>query len=166
MNTLTNDQLNSVYNSVHKYIELGNKLYDKKINNISVEIDLNGANAGMAITRSNGYHSIRLNQHLIISNFERFLNDVIPHEIAHIFAFLNHPNLKRHHGKEWKSVMANFGVEAITKHDMKIDHLVKTNRYKISCCCGTSLISSHRRTKMLKGISYKCSKCNTFIELI
>lgn len=115
-----------------------------------------GVVAGQAIECS-----IELNEELFLANQEEYFSNIIPHEVAHCLQFAMYPNAKRHHGKEWKSIMKILEVEPNTYHDMDVSAVDKS-LFRYSCSCGLN----HSMTKLLhdKAQSGKlalCASCET-----
>jgi SprT protein len=53
------------------------------------------------------------------SNRDEIVNQIVPHEIAHLLADKFFPSLKRAHGPEWKYVAIKLGIPPIRCHEME-----------------------------------------------
>ena len=62
-----------------------------------------GTSAGTAWLES---YEIRLNPVLLLENSEAFIEEVVPHELAHLLVW-KHFGRVAPHGKEWKWMMEN-----------------------------------------------------------
>jgi SprT protein len=121
----------------------------------TVYFNQRGKIAGSARLQIN---QIRLNPTLLKDNPDRFCQEVIPHELAHLIVFQLYGRA-RPHGKEWKNIMESvFNVPAQTRHDMDVSKVVgKTFNYR--CQCGPVVLSIRRHNKVLRGQQYQCRAC-------
>lgn len=106
---------------------------------------------------------IRISRHLL-DNHPAKVDDILKHEIGHAIAYRRHGTDIDPHGAEWKSVMAELGVEEPrTTHSMQ---LVEP-RYVIACTnddCETEL-GRHRRSKLVREPdTYRCGQCGSRLE--
>lgn len=76
-----------------------------------------GTSAGTAWLES---YEIRLNPVLLLENSEAFIEEVVPHELAHLLVW-KHFGRVAPHGKEWKWMMENvLGVPARRTHQFEL----------------------------------------------
>lgn len=108
-------------------------------------------------------NQIRLNPILLADNPDRFCEEVIPHELAHLIVYQLHGRA-RPHGKEWKNIMEKvFTLTAQTRHNMDVTKVAgKTFSYQ--CRCGLVALSIRRHNKVLKGQEYQCRACKQSLE--
>lgn len=98
---------------VKALLHLASQNWGKKFKMPEIRYDLQGKTAGLAYEKR---WLLRFNLVLFVENQEKFFNETIPHEVAHLVAGkLNAP--KQMHGKEWAEVMRFFGVEPNCYHD-------------------------------------------------
>ncbi|PLP28228.1 SprT family protein, partial [Klebsiella michiganensis] len=72
-----------------------------------------GTSAGTAWLEKN---EIRLNPVLLLENQQAFIDEVVPHELAHLLVW-KHFGRVAPHGKEWKWMMESvLGVPALRTH--------------------------------------------------
>lgn len=76
--------------------------------------------AGMFIFTDRGSKEIRLSNPIMSMNFDAFIERTVGHEVAHHIVHELHGRVQPH-GKEWKEVMAVFGLEAKRCHSYKVE---------------------------------------------
>ncbi len=114
-----------------------------------------GRSAGTAYLQKN---EIRLNYYMYQQNPEEFINEVIPHELAHLLAYTLYGSSIRPHGKEWQSVMFFvLGCTPSRTHNFETPTPKKTFQY--ACACQTHLLTIRRHNKIVKGVTYVCKQC-------
>ena len=105
---------------------------------------------------------IQLNSTMLYENREDFINEVVPHELAHLITFQYFGKVKPH-GKEWQYVMSE-----IMKKEPKVTHnfKIKRNEYIYFCDCQEHYLSPIRHNKIINNkTSYQCRKCGTILKL-
>ena len=83
-------------------ITIANRYFDIDMPLPKIRFNQRGKVAGSAWLHS---WEVRFNPILMQDNFTEFLQQVVPHEIAHLVVFYLHQNARRRpkpHGKEWK----------------------------------------------------------------
>ena len=116
----------------------------------------------------------RINTAFFEQYFDAFLNEVLPHEIAHLVVMVRFGRSKRikPHGKEWQAVMWQcFGKIPKIYHDFQLAHEAKsppkkrTMRYHDYVCgCSDHKLSQVRHNRYLKGVQYSCTTCGQMIQ--
>lgn len=156
---------------VRHFIDLANQKYPGL--NMSMPIinfDLRGRTAG---TANSSTHTIRLNAGLFVRNVEDYMNDTIPHEVAHLVQYKLHPTQRRWtgrkwvrtvqpHGYEWQRVMRSFGVAPERCHQMDTSETrVKKNvtKYQYKCNCKTHEVGKKVHNRIQMGHTYTCRSC-------
>ena len=107
---------------------------------------------------------IEINEPLFLQNKKEFLNQIIPHEVAHVCQDILYPAAKRAHGKEWKKLMGVLGKPADTYHQLDVSSVaVNTHRYSCACSAGNFFHTVHkaRHKKILEGAAVACVACKT-----
>jgi len=109
---------------------------------------------------------IRINPILLNENVEQIINQVVPHEVAHIVVFEVYNHEAQPHGYAWRRVMRLFGKEPDRCHCMDVStiSLMKNKgvKYLYKCGCGDGhSLTKLKHNRFQDGISYTCKKCRT-----
>ena len=91
---------------------------------------------------------INVNPILLNENVEYVVNQTVPHEVAHIVAYMVFGRVKPH-GLHWEVVMRAFGKQANRCHQLNMATI-------------QSLRSPRKETKMMKCL---CPKCNATFSI-
>lgn len=144
--------------------ELSNKAYEIFGCYVHPIIDYNlkGRVAGKAFYYK---EMIKLNLDLFRENQKGFLEDTIPHEMAHLISHEIKLECKPH-GKTWKRVMIMFGCEPKRCHNYKTTSARNVKRYRYSCGCSIHEISLTRHKRTMKGVKYICKKCKKALKKV
>ncbi|NJD00730.1 SprT family zinc-dependent metalloprotease [Candidatus Erwinia dacicola] len=119
-----------------------------------------GTAAGTAWLQS---WEICLNPVLLLENQQAFIDEVVPHELAHLLVW-KHFGRVAPHGKEWKWMMESvLGVPARRTHQFEIS-LVRSRAYPYRCRCQQHQLTVHRHNRVMRGGSeYRCLKCGDIL---
>ncbi|WP_296811339.1 SprT-like domain-containing protein [Thiocapsa sp.] len=129
---------------------------------VEIRFDLRGTAAGQARMRSGSFAVIRYNTTLLGLHPTQFIAETVPHEVAHVVAFVKNGPRIRPHGPEWQAVMRHFGVEPSRCHRFDVSRLRTRSlrRFLYRCSCGTHEISSIRHNRIRReGTVYLCRRC-------
>ena len=145
----------------HALIEKSEQHFETAMPAIEIRFDLRGQAAGKVTFHRNSSPIIHYNIALLIENKESFLNQTLPHEVAHIVARTLFGTGIKPHGPEWQSVMNLFGAKASRCHDYDTSRsrVRRLQRYSYRCSCGQHQLTSIRHFRILRGQSYFCRKC-------
>lgn len=103
---------------------------------------------------------IELNAQLFLANKSVFLDEIIPHETAHILQFILYPEAKKPHGKEWKKIMKLLGVNPDTYHDMDMSE-IDNGYFRYTCGCKTHSLTKRLHKRTQEGQATQCVECNS-----
>ncbi|MGF1739027.1 SprT family zinc-dependent metalloprotease [Photobacterium satsumensis] len=147
---------NQVTERVKQYITQANRRLNKRLTMPEVRFSQRGKIAGSA--RLQGWE-VRFNPVLLKENPEAFLNEVVPHEVAHLVVFKLFGKV-RPHGREWQVIMQEvFGVAPRTTHSFDVSS-VQGQTFLYRCQCSEHLMTVRRHNKVQRGQAhYRCRQC-------
>ena len=142
-------------------LALANQFFNKEFTIPVMNFELRGQKAGVAYLQQN---EIRLNPVLLAENGAAFIQQVVPHELAHLLVYQQFGRVQPH-GKEWKMMMEQvLGVPAHIYHKFSTASVVKQFSYE--CGCQTHLLSVRRHNTIQRNQrSYICRKCKQSLRL-
>lgn len=149
-----------IQQKVTDYITIANRYFGTCMSVPKINVNQRGKAAGTAwLTR----WEVRFNPVLLEDNFTEFLNQVVPHEVAHLVVFDRYqtPHYRpKPHGKEWKFVMETvFSRPAITRHTFDIKK-TQGQTFDYNCGCRIHVLTKIRHNKVQRGKArYYCAKC-------
>lgn len=150
---------NQVLACLRTHLTQANNILNTNYQEPKVSYKPKGSVAGCAfLTR----WEIQLNSIMLNENGEKFINEVVPHELAHLITFQKFGKVKPH-GQEWQYIMSE-----IMKKEPKVTHNfnIKRNEYVYICNCQEHYLSPIRHNKIRKNkTSYQCRKCGTILKL-
>jgi SprT protein len=150
--------------------------FKQPFNYDSIEVDIRGRAAGQI---RYGYSSIakpkfnntpqnlpilRFNPYLLLKYKDTFIDQVVPHECAHLVAFNLFGTTIKPHGSEWKALMVNlYQCPPDVTHRYEI---ARKKRPLFDYACGcldiNHQLSVIRHNKIIKHKAvYLCKKCRT-----
>ncbi|PHM74425.1 SprT family zinc-dependent metalloprotease [Xenorhabdus kozodoii] len=108
---------------------------------------------------------IRLNPVLLIENQQAFIDQVIPHELAHLLAYHQFGKVAPH-GKEWRFIMEMiFEVPANRTHQFSVNS-VRSKIFIYYCGCQQHELTIRQHNKVLRGKNcYVCRQCGEKLTL-
>jgi SprT protein len=136
---------------INQCLEIAETHYSRTFYPPKLDFSLTGRHAGRACSSTN---TIQINSTILIQNEADYINQTVPHEVAHLVtdAVYPHGHLDQtkktatipHHGTGWKHVMELFGVQPALYHNYAIAPSIRHNRVKYA---------------------HICSVCNNLVEL-
>ncbi len=120
--------------------------------------DLRGRSAGQAHYQRGG---LRFNRTLLHENRQAFMDEIVPHEMAHWLVFhLEEGPKARPHGREWQTVMRKlYGLKPVVTHRFDIAR-ASPSPYLYRCRCETlHRFTGRRHSQASKGTRYRCRHC-------
>ena len=138
------------------------------VNNFEFNFKLKGRVAGKA-----WYSGRRLSFNLLLAkdNLLSFLNETVPHEVAHLYQMKMNPDSKPH-GQEWKYIMNLGGYDARRCHNYDMQSVKSATKkreiFEYICGCGTPhKLTKTRHNRVMRGThSYVCKKCHQQIRFV
>ena len=162
---------------VNHCLALAEKYYHQKFEYQSIQINLKGRAAGQIRyqnTRSPSANLplLRFNPYLLKKYGQEFIDQVVPHECAHLVVYVVHGFTSlgrriRPHGSEWKAVMQGlYQLEPKVTHNFEVQR--KQREHYIYLCQCHKLehsLSVIRHNKVLRGqAKYLCKHCKEGIS--
>lgn len=137
-------------------IDIANQHFQRRFPIPQVDVDMRGKAAGKALLQLN---TIKLNKVLFAENQQQFIDEVLPHELAHLITHQVFGRVKPH-GKEWQYVMVKvFGIKPERTHTMDVSS-VQGKTFEYQCGCRSYPLSIRRHNKVLRKESqYSCRSC-------
>ena len=150
------------------FFKKADEIYSTEFPKCQVLFNLKGACAGTALSKYSDKNAniIRYNSGLLLQEQDRFLESVVPHEVAHIVAerlFGGRGN-NVNHGYAWRQVMRQFGVDPERCHDFDVTDHARTRNVKkflFKCDCQSHEMSSIAAKRMANGGIYTCRVCKS-----
>ena len=103
--------------SLREHLAKANLKLERRYAEPTLVYQQRGTSAGTAWLEKN---EIRLNPVLLLENQQEFIDEVVPHELAHLLVW-QHFGRVAPHGKEWKWMMENvLGVPARRTHRFEL----------------------------------------------
>lgn len=104
------------------------------------------------------------------ANTEHFINEIVPHEVAHYVqrAIYGYGRNVPHHGWQWKHIMLRvykLSPERCHTYDTSVTKVKRQQRFPYKCACRTHSVSSTIHNRIQKsGRRYTCNDCSTLIS--
>ena len=141
-------------------LALANQFFNKEFTIPVMNFELHGQKAGVAYLQQN---EICLNPVLLVENGAAFIQQVVPHELAHLLVYQQFGRVQPH-GKEWKMMMEQvLGKPAHIYHQFSTTSVAKQFSYQ--CNCQIHLLSIRRHNAIQRSQrSYICRKCKQILR--
>ncbi|MEE4485587.1 SprT family zinc-dependent metalloprotease [Serratia ficaria] len=122
-----------------------------------------GTSAGTAWLQA---WEIRLNPVLLMENQQPFIDEVVPHELAHLLVFRQFGRVAPH-GREWRWMMESvLRVPASRTHQFEIAS-VQSKTFPYRCGCQRHQLTVRRHNRVLRGESeYRCRQCGEKLKFL
>jgi len=166
---LTLEQRSEIYTRVDHFINIASDAYNRELDGPHVRFDKRGTCGGTANCSLN---ELNFNAGLMVDNWDEYLNQVIPHEVAHlvkgaVYGTDRNGPLMRSHGVYWQEIMRKFDIEPDRLHNMNTDKVAQPKRkYLYECtCCGMEFIMSSVKHNRFIRRQKKYSHCGEAIIL-
>lgn len=149
----------------NRLVEVYYKIYEQfptiQLNFPTIVYKNLGTTAGRATEYGDDSTEIALNHILLVDNVDHFINDTIPHEMAHLVVMKFCPDAKAH-GSEWFEACRRLGMKEISVcHDLDTSASRRNiTRVEAYCQCMTHQVTL-RKARAIKTGDYICQKCKT-----
>ena len=133
---------------------------------VDIRFDLRGQSAGMVRFPGSGTPVIRYNRTLLEENERDFIDQTVPHEVAHVVARTIHGGRIRPHGPEWQSIMVTLGANPSRCHNYDTSRSIgrRVTRYPYHCDCREHMITRIRENRIRRGQKYHCRACGRQLQ--
>jgi SprT protein len=163
--TNTQSVKQAIISSVHHFIDVANEKLDANMEYPRIDFTVKGSCGGKAY----GSNRVNFNIGLAVDNLAEYVNQVAPHEVAHLVVnkkwgreirVTRTGKIQRiSHGDKFYSVMRAFGVREERCHSMdtsKVKQTRKTAQYTVVCTgCGfEGHVGAQRAKKIMAGHTY------------
>ena len=151
----------AVMRSLRDALQLANQTLNSQYPEPTVSYQQRGATAGTAWLQQ---WAIRLNPVLLLENQHGFIDEVVPHELAHLLVYARFGRVAPH-GKEWRWMMEQvLRVSACRTHDFNTDS-VRGKSYPYRCACQQHDLSVRRHHRVQRGdTTYRCRVCGEVLQ--
>ncbi len=156
---------------VKECLSLAEDQYQRKFDYRAVHVNIRGRAAGQIRYEnpsvSNVLPLLRFNPYLLERYKESFVEQVVPHECAHLVAYALYGIKIKPHGAEWKSLMRDLynQTPAVTHHFDMPQKARKTFAYQCACPGLDHSLSVIRHNKILRQKArYLCKNCGSALE--
>jgi sprT protein len=148
---------------IQQGLQLAEEYFKQAFMPPQIHYELKGVKAGVAYLQRN---TINFNRTLLLENSEKFIQQVVLHELAHIVVYQHYGHVQPH-GKEWQFVMQEiFQLPAETYHQFDLSS-VQGKTFTYHCACQTHKLSIRRHNKIQRESAvYFCRKCKTQLNWI
>lgn len=154
---LTNQLIKQLQLALEECYRKAERFFNCNFKRPQVQFDLKGYNAGTATPQKN---LLRFNAELFVNNQQHFLQQTVPHEVAHLVAYQLYGLAIKPHGKEWQQIMRQvYQLPAERCHHYQVARK-QTTYYRYQCPCDAEhLLTIRRHNSIKKGVKYICKKC-------
>ncbi len=154
----------NVMRTLREKLALAEQKLEQKFPEPSISYKQRGTTAGSAYLKE---WEIRINPTLLIENTEPFIDEVVPHELAHLLVYrvFGRKGIAPH-GSEWKWMMQHvLEVTASRTHNFSVS-TVKSRSFTYYCACSsTHELTIRRHNKIIRGENqYLCRKCGEILK--
>lgn len=157
----TPKQLEEIRLKIISCLDIANKNMPQAVGSYKVPrvtFDLRGVVAG----RANG-ELIRLNPDLLHDHYEEMINQVIPHEVAHVIEYQKYGY--GGHKENWVRIMHMLGVPANRTHNMPAKKArVHPRPYQYRCDCRVHKVTKLIHRRIQNGQWRTCTRCRGIIN--
>jgi SprT protein len=144
------------------FIVRAEALFGRDFERVPVLFDLRGSAAGM-FKVAGRRRWIRYNPWIFSKYFDENLRDTVPHEVAHYIVHELYGSRRvKPHGRQWRSLMRQFGADAGVTFDLDLAGIPRRRQrtHAYICGCREHWLSSTRHNRVVRGTGrYHCVSC-------
>jgi len=130
-----------------------------------LRFDLRGLSAGQALWQPGRAPTLRFNLELARTHRHDFLQQTVPHEVAHLLTAACFGRVPPH-GEAWRETMRWLGVPNPSRcHRYDACPTRRQRRWAYVCDCSDHAVSTTRHNRMRNGSSYLCRRCGSPLRL-
>lgn len=156
------DVLSIVIQKANECFDKADAFFGNRFKRSACNLKQRGRAAGTAHLQKN---ELRFNQFMYQQNPVKFLDTVVPHEVAHIIVFQIYGNTVKPHGKEWQAVMLKvYGIRPSRTHTFDVPQ--QKQAYEYRCSCQKHQFTKQRHTRAQRGVEYICKGCRSTLQFI
>ncbi|WP_298442596.1 SprT family zinc-dependent metalloprotease [uncultured Ferrimonas sp.] len=161
--TAPNDLAQRISAQVEHCYQVAEQQLQRRFSRPTISFALRGQAAGTAHLQVN---RLRFNPTLAQQNPQAFVDEVVPHEVAHLLAWQLYGRVKPH-GVQWQQLMRSlFQLEPKTRHSFDVT-AVQPRSFAYRCQCQSHQLTIRRHNKVLRGqAQYRCRRCQTPLQLV
>ncbi|TCQ90351.1 SprT protein [Rahnella sp. JUb53] len=152
----------AVMRCLREKLRMANQFFGTDYTEPEITYQQRGTSAGSAYLQ---HWQIRLNPVLLMENQQPFIDEVIPHELAHLLVYRRFGRAPAPHGKEWRWMMEHvLGVSASRTHKFEVAS-VQSKTYPYLCACRDHQLTVRRHNKVMRKESeYRCRHCGELLR--
>jgi SprT protein len=168
------DSQNKIIDHANYWIEKIKSTFNIDVPTPTIDFNQRGTIAGQTIfDRNDGIITrvrISFNPYHARDNFKQFIEEIVPHEVAHVAQYVMHPQSKQH-GVEWIDVMRKLGLPPKILTDLHAENpssRVK-NLYLYQCveCNARKVVGKKEHDSYEKKWKLpECEKCGGVMEFL
>lgn len=146
----------AVMKSLREKLQLASQKLAVSFPEPAVSYQQRGTIAGSARLQS---WEIRINPVLLIENGLPFIEQVVPHELAHLLVY-RHFGRVPPHGTQWKWMMENVLLVSASRTHSFDTKTVQSKTFAYQCACQQHQLTLRRHNRILRrGCEYRCRVC-------
>lgn len=152
----------AVMRCLREKLRMANQFFGTDYTEPEITYQQRGTSAGSAYLQ---HWQIRLNPVLLMENQQPFIDEVVPHELAHLLVYRRFGRAPAPHGKEWRWMMEHvLGVSASRTHQFEVAS-VQSKTYSYLCACRDHQLTVRRHNKVMRKESeYRCRHCGELLR--
>ena len=154
--------MNQILHRLEQCYQLAEQHFNRPFERPRVSFELRGQKAGVAYLQRN---ELRFNAQLYRENHQHFLQQTVPHEVAHLLAQALYGDRIRPHGREWQGLMTGlFGLPAERCHSYAVRRR-RSTAYLYRCGCPEGIpFTPQRHALVRRGRRYSCRRCGDLLH--